>query len=56
MEKFIIKSFNSSLGQKKAISELMIQMKVGLFAWEAYREKVLTLDKLQRQGWSIVNQ
>lgn len=34
---------------------VMASTKVRFFEWEAYWEKVLTLDRLQRRGWSLLN-
>ena len=32
-----------------------VPSKVSFFAWEATWEKVLTLDQLERRGWSLAN-
>ena len=32
-----------------------MSMKVNFFAWEAFWEKILTLDHLKRRGWSLPN-
>ena len=40
---------------KKSIWVDKVPTKVFFFAWEVMREKILTLDRLQKQGWHLLN-
>ena len=40
---------------KSVVWNLWVPSKVNFFAWEATMGKVLTIDQLQKRGWSLVN-
>ena len=40
---------------RQVIWNLWVPSKVNFFAWEAIWGKVLTLDQLQKRGWSLIN-
>ncbi|RVW38172.1 LINE-1 retrotransposable element ORF2 protein [Vitis vinifera] len=51
----LLSGSNVIIFPKKSIWVNKVPTKVAFFAWEASWEKVLTLDKLQRQGWQFPN-
>ena len=50
LESRVIMSFT-----RQVIWNLWVPSKVNFFAWEAIWGKVLTLDQLQKRGWSLIN-
>ena len=59
---FSVKSLYSALDYRSAVRlpksiiwSPRVPTKVGFFAWEASWGKVLTIDQLERRGWSLAN-
>ena len=51
----ILKPDNSVCFPLRIIWNLWVQPKLCFFAWEATWGNALTLDEVQRRGWSLVN-
>ena len=52
---YIIEEVRVDLFPTSIVWNAWVPPKVSFFAWEATWGKVLTLDQLQRRGWSLVN-